>query len=297
VITVLQVSDAHLSPRNGLFRRNFARVRKWVDRARPDLVVATGDLSLDGAGRDEDMEFAAAAHHALPAPMLAVPGNHDVGSHARTMPRQPVDGARLARFRRHLGKDRWVRDLPGWRLVGLNSEVMGTGHDEEVTQAAFAEAAAAEAGDRRIALFLHKPVFVSAPGDSTFDYWSVPPHARNSLAPLLCHPGCASSRRATSTCTGGSTSGPCSSPGRRRSPSWCTRASRRGSRASGCAARWSIGSTLTARKPNCWRPPGWRRHPSTTCAPKPTRASRSRPVAEARRAAAEPQRRRKPCRT
>jgi alkaline phosphatase D len=82
-----------------------------------------------------------------------------------------------------------VRDLPGWRLVGLNSEVMGTGHDEEATQAAFAEAAAAEAGDRRIALFLHKPVFVSAPGDSTFDYWSVPPHARDSLAPLLCHPG------------------------------------------------------------------------------------------------------------
>lgn len=187
--TVLQVSDAHLSPRNGLFRGNFARVRRWVDRERPDLVVATGDLSLDGAGREEDMEFAAAAHHALPAPMLAVPGNHDVGSHPRTMPKQPVDDARLARFRRHLGKDRWVRDLPGWRLVGLNSEVMGMGHAEEGAQAAFVAAVAAEAGERRIALFLHKPVFVSAPDDPTFDYWSVPPHARHSLAPLLRHPG------------------------------------------------------------------------------------------------------------
>jgi 3',5'-cyclic AMP phosphodiesterase CpdA len=188
VITVLQVSDAHLSPRNGLFRRNFARVRRWAERARPDLVVATGDLSLDGAGREEDMEFAAAAHHALPAPMLAVPGNHDVGSHERTMPRQPIDGARLARFRRHSGKDRWVRDLPGWRLVGLNSEVMGAGLAEGTEQAAFVEAAAAGAGDRRIALFLHKPVFISDPEDPTFDYWSVPPHARASLAPLLRHP-------------------------------------------------------------------------------------------------------------
>ena len=189
MITVLQVSDAHLSPRNGLFRANFARVRRWVERARPDLVVATGDLSLDGAGRDEDMELAAAAHHALQAPMLALPGNHDVGSHARTMPLQPVDGERLARFRRHLGKDRWVRDVPGWRLVGLNSEVMGTGHAEEWAQSAFIAAAASDAGDRRIALFLHKPVFVTAPDDPTFDYWSVPPHARASLAPLLRHPG------------------------------------------------------------------------------------------------------------
>lgn len=189
MITLLQVSDAHLSPRTKLFRSNFARVRKWAEGARPDLVVATGDLSLDGAGRDEDLEFAAAAHHALPAPMLAVPGNHDVGSHPRTMPGQPVDDARLARFRRHLGKDRWVRDLPGWRLVGLNSEVMGTGHAEGAAQAAFAEAAAAGAGDRRIALFLHKPVFIERPDDPAFDYWSVPPHARSSLAALLRHPG------------------------------------------------------------------------------------------------------------
>lgn len=189
MITVLQVSDAHLSPRTKLFRRNFARVRKWAEGTRPDLVVATGDLSLDGAGREEDMEFAAAAHHALPAPMLAVPGNHDVGSHPSTMPGQPVDDARLARFRRHLGRDRWVRDLPGWRLVGLNSEVMGTGHAEEAAQAAFAEAAAAGAGERRIALFLHKPVFIDRPDDQAFDYWSVPPHGRPSLAPLLRHPG------------------------------------------------------------------------------------------------------------
>lgn len=187
--TVLQVSDAHLSPRNGLFRANLARVRAWAAEARPDLVAATGDLSLDGADREEDLVLAAAEHRAFAAPLLAVPGNHDVGSHERTMPRQPVDDARLARFRRHFGADRWVRDLPGWRLVGLNSEVIGTGHAEEAAQAAFIGVAAGGAGERRIALFLHKPVFVSAPDDPTFDYWSVPPHARASLAPLLGHPG------------------------------------------------------------------------------------------------------------
>jgi len=187
--TILQLSDAHLSPRNQLFRGNIARIRAAVESMPLDLVVASGDLSLDGADRDEDLALAAALHREFGAPLLALPGNHDVGSHAHTMPRQPFDTARLTRFRDHLGAGRGVVDLPGWLVVGLNSEVMGTGHEEEDAQAAFIVEAASAAGDRRIALFLHKPVFVTEPEDPSFDYWSVPPHARETLAPLLQHPG------------------------------------------------------------------------------------------------------------
>ncbi|MBB5688165.1 metallophosphoesterase [Roseomonas alkaliterrae] len=186
--TILQISDAHLSPRSPLFRENFARIRALAEALAPDLVVATGDLSLDGADHEEDLAFAAELHADLPAPLLALPGNHDVGSHARTMPRQPVDAARLDRFRAHLGPGRGVVDLPGWRVIGLNSEVMGTGLAEEAEQAATLPGLLADAGERRIALFLHKPVFVTAPEDPTFDYWSVPPAARPALAPVLDHP-------------------------------------------------------------------------------------------------------------
>jgi alkaline phosphatase D len=186
--TILQLSDAHLSPRNELFRANFARIRQAATATPLDLVVASGDLSLDGADRDEDLAFAAARHREFCAPLLALPGNHDVGSHAHTMPRQPFDSERLERFRSHLGAGRGVVDLPGWRIVGLNTEVMGTGHPEEEVQAAFIAEAAEGAGDRRIALFLHKPAFVTTLEDPTFDYWSVPPHARAALAPLLDHP-------------------------------------------------------------------------------------------------------------
>ncbi|WP_165943211.1 metallophosphoesterase family protein [Roseicella aquatilis] len=187
--TILQITDAHLSPRHALFRRNLALVAGWARAARPDLVVATGDLSADGAGGDDDLEFAAALLREMPAPLLVLPGNHDVGSDPRTMPGQPVDAARLARFRRLAGEDRWVRDVPGWRLVGLDSEIMGTGLPEEAAQAGFIAAAAAEAGGRRIALFLHTPVFTTAPEDPAFDYWSVAPEARAALRPLLEHPG------------------------------------------------------------------------------------------------------------
>ena len=187
--TILQLSDAHLSPRNDLFRGNLALMRTDAAANPPDLVVATVDLSLDGADRDEDLALAAALHQAFPAPLLALPGNHDVGSHFHTMPHQPLDTGRLARFQRHLGLGRGVVDLPGWRVIGLNSEVMGTGHAEEALQAAFILEAAAGACDRRIALFLHKPVFVTARDDPGFDYWSVPPYARAALMPLLDHPG------------------------------------------------------------------------------------------------------------
>lgn len=187
--TILQVSDAHLSPRNALFRGNVARILALAEANPPDLVVASGDLSLDGADRDDDLALAAAMHAGFPAPLMALPGNHDVGSHAHTMPRQPLDTVRLDRFRMHLGAGRGLTDLPGWRVIGLNSEVMGTGHEEEAAQADFIAEAAAGAGARRIALFLHKPIFVTEPGDPTFDYWSVPPHARAALAPLLEHPG------------------------------------------------------------------------------------------------------------
>jgi alkaline phosphatase D len=189
VIRVLQVSDTHLSPRNGLFRENLDLIRRAVAEAPPDLVVATGDLSLDGADREEDLELAAALHRAFPAPLLMLPGNHDIGSDIRLAKRQPVGDARLDRWRRHCGPGFGVVDLPGWRVVGLNSEVMGTGHPEEAAQAGFVAAAAAEAGARRIALFLHRPPFLADPAEAGFDPWCIAPEGRAALAPLLDHPG------------------------------------------------------------------------------------------------------------
>ncbi|MFZ4407453.1 MAG: metallophosphoesterase family protein [Paracraurococcus sp.] len=186
---ILQISDTHLSPRTGLFRDNLARLGAWAAAARPDLIIVTGDLSLDGADHEADLAFAAGLLRDLPAPLLVLPGNHDVGSDPRTMPKQPVDAARLARFRRLAGEDRWVRDLPGWRLVGLNSEIMGTGLAEEAVQAGFIAEAAAGTGDRHLAVFLHTPAFTTTPDDPAFDYWSVAAAARPALRPLLDHPG------------------------------------------------------------------------------------------------------------
>ena len=187
MFTLAQISDTHLGARTPLFRANFDRVARAIEAAGPDLVVATGDVSLDGADRDDDLAFAAACLARLPGPLHAVPGNHDVGDHPERAPAQPVDDARLERFRRHMGPDRWAVDVANWRLLGLNSQVMGA-HDEADDQAAMIADALDTLGDRRLAVFIHKPFFAVDPDETTFDYWSVPPFARAPLRPLMAHP-------------------------------------------------------------------------------------------------------------
>jgi len=184
--TVAQVSDTHLGAHTTLFRGNFERVADALDGLRPDLVIATGDLSLDGADREADLAFAAAEFRRL-GRVHAVPGNHDVGDHPERAPRQPVDTARLDRFRRHFGRDRWVLDRANWRLLGLDSQIMGA-QPEEHDQAAMIAEALATLGDRRLAVFIHKPFFAADPDEATFDYWSVPPFARAPLRPVMTHP-------------------------------------------------------------------------------------------------------------
>ncbi|GAC1342974.1 MAG: metallophosphoesterase [Acetobacteraceae bacterium] len=184
---VAQISDPHLGARTPLFRDNFARVVRTLEQVRPELVIATGDVSLDGADREDDLAYAAESFAALPAAVHAVPGNHDVGDHPERAPLQPVSDMRLDRFRRTMGRDRWVIDRENWRLLGLNSQVMGA-HPDEADQAAMIEAALADLGERRLAVFIHKPFFAADPAETLFDYWSVPPFARAPLRPIMAHP-------------------------------------------------------------------------------------------------------------
>ncbi|TCZ51768.1 metallophosphoesterase family protein [Roseicella aquatilis] len=188
MFTLAQISDTHLGARTSLFRSNFDLVARTLSESPPDILVATGDVSLDGADVEADLALTAESFRRLPGQVLSVPGNHDVGDHPERAPRQPVNAERLARFRHHMGEDCWGVDREGWRLLGLNSQVMGSGLPEEAAQLRFIAEELETIGHRRLAVFLHKPFFLSDPADSVFDYWSVPPFTRGVLAPLLDHP-------------------------------------------------------------------------------------------------------------
>ena len=180
---IVQISDTHLSPSKAHFADNWRPLAEWMTAQRPDLVIHTGDVTVDGADLDDDLAHAAALMRGLGVQFRVVPGNHDVGDPRH--PRQPVNGERIARWRAHFGPDWWVEDVAGWRLIGLNAMLFGSGETAEMDQNSWMGKAMAQARGRRVAWFLHRPLFLDNPNEADTGYWSVKPAPRARLIELM----------------------------------------------------------------------------------------------------------------
>ncbi len=158
---IIILSDPHLSPTHGFFWENWLLVRDAAARIEAACTVVNGDLCIDGPDSDAEMEFAAQALRALPGTVLPLPGNHDVGDEPPGQDvRQLIDEPRLARWDRFIGADRWRHDLDGWTLLGVNAQLFGSGLARETEQTDWLDAALADSRGQRIALILHKPLFI-----------------------------------------------------------------------------------------------------------------------------------------
>jgi 3',5'-cyclic AMP phosphodiesterase CpdA len=180
---IVQISDTHFSRTKPHFMVNLRPLQDWVRQQHADLVVHTGDVTVDGADSEDDMRDVADMMRSLGTPFLALPGNHDVGEAGNR--HQPVNDERLARWRRHFGPDWWSRDIEGWRLVGIDSMLFGSGHPDEARQMAWLHEVVAAAAPRRIAWFTHRPLFIEHPEEGDRGYWSVEPAARKPLLDLI----------------------------------------------------------------------------------------------------------------
>lgn len=158
---IAQISDTHLSDEKPFFVDSFGRVGEALRADRPDLVLNSGDISLDGASNDGDLVAARALHDELDLPLRYLPGNHDLGdsqdspSHGEGR----IDGTRRARYVAHFGADWWTFDVPGWRVLGIDAQLLAS----DLAATGAQETAIGEAVDgidaRKLALFLHKPLF------------------------------------------------------------------------------------------------------------------------------------------
>jgi 3',5'-cyclic AMP phosphodiesterase CpdA len=180
---IIQISDTHLSPGKAHFADNWAPLARWIAEQRPDLVIHTGDVTVDGADVEADLRYAAELMRALGVRFRAVPGNHDVGDAGNRS--QPVNEERLRRWCAHFGPDRWVEDVGDYRLIGLDAMLLGSGEPEETAQADWLDAVMGDAGDRRVAWFLHRPLFLDGPDEGDTGYWSVRPQPRSRLLDLI----------------------------------------------------------------------------------------------------------------
>jgi 3',5'-cyclic AMP phosphodiesterase CpdA len=180
-----QISDTHLSAAHPEFVANFDRLAAHLRERKFDLVVNTGDISAHGELAADDLHFALARHQALGLDWLAIPGNHDVGNDPAVGGKTPADAPRLRRWLDILGPDHFLRDIPGWRLIGLDTLITDTDLPQAEAQFAFLQQALDGAGSRRIGLFLHKPLCEQTMAETIVTYWSVQEAPRHRMLALL----------------------------------------------------------------------------------------------------------------
>ena len=180
-----QISDSHLSDSKPFFVENFRVLTAHLAKAKPDLVVNTGDVSLNGADLVSDLNYAHELHEKLGLAWRAIPGNHDIGDNVEISKKQPFNEERRSRWTDVFGADWWVQDAPGWRLLGINSQLLGSGIAADQEQLSFIRNAVGTIGDRALLLFIHKPVCVDHLGEETVSGHNVNPAPRALLLEAL----------------------------------------------------------------------------------------------------------------
>jgi 3',5'-cyclic AMP phosphodiesterase CpdA len=182
---IVVLSDIHLSPTHGFFWENWCVAREFADAAKAEAVIVNGDLAINGPENDGEIAYAANALAKLRTRVMALPGNHDVGDEPPGQdPDQIIDADRLARWDRSFVTDRWAMDVGGWRLVGANAQLFGSGLAREGTQDQWLDEQLG-ASARPIALFLHKPLFLERPTDNVVSPACMVPKARAGLLDRL----------------------------------------------------------------------------------------------------------------
>jgi 3',5'-cyclic AMP phosphodiesterase CpdA len=182
---IMVISDPHLSPTHGFFWANWRGACDAANRLAPDAVIVSGDLCIAGADSDAEIAFAAQALRGFAPPVHAIPGNHDVGDEPPGQePDQIIDARRLQRWQSAFGTDRFAFALGGWRVIGLNAQLLGSGLPQESEQDAWLTA---ELGrdSRPIMLVLHKPLFDQSADEAELTASSVNPEPRARLLSRL----------------------------------------------------------------------------------------------------------------
>lgn len=173
-LTFAVIGDTHVKPESGdqsaPWKVNEAATgrARWIareiERYRPDFIVHLGDLvhpvpELTTFG--EAVELTKSVFGAFHNRLNYVPGNHDIGDKPNeAMPAKMVRDDWIELFETNFGPSHFSFDRDGCRFVFLNDPVMNSGSPIEERQRAWLEETLASAGDLRLFVFLHYPLFL-----------------------------------------------------------------------------------------------------------------------------------------
>jgi Icc protein len=156
-IRIAQITDCHLPADPGQGYRgidpykNLQTLLKKVKSLKPDLVLASGDLSEDGS----QVSYTALKHllDSIDAPVLALPGNHDDAALlAQVFPGSPVDGIQ-------------VTDHGYWQIIRMDSCIPGEphGHFSAALLTKLESVLARDINRPRLLVLHHQPLLVGSP--------------------------------------------------------------------------------------------------------------------------------------
>ena len=74
MLRILQISDTHLAPSRPEYIANWHACVRVIEALAPDLVINSGDITLNGAEEPEELPHARALHDALPVAWRTLAG-------------------------------------------------------------------------------------------------------------------------------------------------------------------------------------------------------------------------------
>ena len=165
---IVQFSDTHISRLGGTPSENTSLLVDFLnEELRPDLVIHTGDVVILNPDSPDDRQAAWQLLQQINAPLLVLPGNHDVGESGDDVWMDvSVTSNRVAGFAGTWGADRFLRlgdagtGSQDWAFVGINSERMSSALPEEDEQWDWLASVAEQVRGKSVMLFLHKPLWL-----------------------------------------------------------------------------------------------------------------------------------------
>jgi hypothetical protein len=205
--TLAFVGDMHIAPaesgadraqsnldRPARRRDNLLKVLEQIAQASPAAVFFGGDNTNQPLVRPGYPEALLSIvkegnRNFGSTPFKFIPGNHDVGSTAGWHHHDPSAMKRsIDEFRRYFGNDYWVHEAAGFKIIGINSQILGSSLTEAEEQAAWFSAVLKEPSDLIRAVFLHTPPYLKDWNDDFSDgseQMCLKPRARDQLKGIL----------------------------------------------------------------------------------------------------------------
>ena len=189
--TLVQISDLHINPTDEVQRSRLDTILQAVLAAKPHLIVVSGDVSDDGFKNTNHLHQVKQLLGDFGVPVLVIPGNHDIGDKAGEQ--FELKPEYLRTWKSVFESDRFCETRNNWKLIGINTQILGSGLHEEADQFDWLDKILADAERQRhhVAFFLHAAAYLFEPNEvlsGPSQYWGFNPFPRRELLKRIMRP-------------------------------------------------------------------------------------------------------------